>query len=171
LAQDQARPVERAEHDPRGLHARALGGFDFHRAPLLPQRRRRERGHQRHREHGREQRRAARPGPRLLRASGSDGQFALRGLQRWALARVLGVHSVHDLPPPSKGLAQSRVIWPASACPGLGVSSRRTPSGMAEVAVVPGVPKSGRPAAPGLALTGAVAPLLESGFDQALPRK
>ena len=36
FAQDQARPVERAGEDPGRLRARALGGLDLDRAPLLP---------------------------------------------------------------------------------------------------------------------------------------
>ena len=59
LAQDQARPVERAGEDPGRLRARALGRLDLHRAPLLPDHRAGERGDQRDDDHRRQQRRAA----------------------------------------------------------------------------------------------------------------
>ena len=156
LAQDQPRPVERADQDPRGLHAAALGRFDLHRAPLLPHRGRRKGSDQRDGEHGGEQRRTARlvpvqwtlpqrvpPWSWLCQATGG---VPLGGCGAAAQG------GTHDLPPPSTGLTQSRVSWPVSAWPGGRVICRRMPSGVAEVLSPVGVP------------------VLDCGLDHAPPR-
>jgi hypothetical protein len=107
LAQDQARPVERADQHPGGLHARALGGLDLGGAPLLPERGGGEGGHQHHRQHG-----------------GEQGGAGLARLRSWDFVMtVLGA--------PTVGRTQSRVSVPESPSPGGRVMTRRTPSGMA----------------------------------------
>ncbi len=115
FAQDQPRPVERADQQPCRLHACPFGGFHLDGAPLLPHRRSRESGHQRHGEHRREERR-----PALAHG-----------------ARPAAAAPRHDLPPPLVGVTQSRVIVPASARPGGSTICRRTPSGMLVGAVGP----------------------------------
>ena len=50
--QNQTRPIECPNQNPGGLGAGALGSFNFHRTPLLPQRGRGHSGHQNDREHG-----------------------------------------------------------------------------------------------------------------------
>ena len=62
LAQDDASPVDRSAEDPVRLRSRTLCGFDLHRAPLLPDHRRCQRGDQRDDHHRGQQRGAALPG-------------------------------------------------------------------------------------------------------------
>jgi len=67
FAQDDAGPIERACQQPTRLGALALGAFCLNGLPLLPQSTCGKRGHQRHGEHGSQQRCAALWGVRGVR--------------------------------------------------------------------------------------------------------
>ena len=86
FAQDQAGPVERALQYERSLCALALGLFNGHRLPLLPQAGRSQRRHQRDGEHGQQ--------------------------QGAALLCVEGVRAVHERAGINRGCTQSRCNWP-----------------------------------------------------------
>ena len=147
LAQDQARPVQRAGQDPARLHPLAFGRFHLDGAPLLPQRGRGECRNQGHCEHGQEQGSAFLTEPLLEGDRPPKRGGALPGHRRAGLAgrpvpppgggvTRSGAGGIHD-PASSVGRTQSRVSVPCMACPVLSVSTRRTPLGRLVVVAAP----------------------------------
>jgi len=111
LAQDDARPVQRAQQQPMGLGALPLGGLHLDAAPLQPHASGGQGGDQCHGEHGHQQGRALLMRNPWGRAMLVDMPITGHGGMAWVTACAAEwVH--HERPTLQLGRTQSMVMLP-----------------------------------------------------------